>query len=271
MAKRRNAKSSFNGWAFLAFIIVIGLIVEYFIPILILIGLAGGGYLLYKKNKAGQELQLTTQIDDLKTLIASTDRKIKRLETYEKKGDETGYLRLAEDIESNLTTIEGQTERLKSEIEPAVAKRIFEKIDNVREEMATTMTKMGDVTQKAIHTDLPEEVRQIIRNIRVDHQTITEKIEQSESGNKEELMAVHHMQMERFEDILEGYQKMLAEPKNYYHAEERIAAAVDAMKQFDLDLDETLKQLNEADMRDFEISLRIIKHKTKDDGGDDDE
>ena len=34
-----------------------------------------------------------------------------------------------------------------------------------------------------------------------------------------------------------------------------------AIEQFDLDLDETLRQLNEADLRDFDISLRILTKK----------
>ncbi|MEW4353326.1 hypothetical protein AB1I63_00255 [Streptococcus pneumoniae] len=266
MAKR--GKSSFNGWTLLALLFVLGFIVQYFIPIVVVLGLAGTGYYFFKRNQTNQQVSLTMQVDELKKLIASTDRKIHRLDQY-KKEDSERYIALAGEVEGQLAIIEDKTQRLQTEIEPAVVKRIFDKIDEVREEISLSRAELEETHKTPSFKDLPEDVQQIIRNIKIDHKAITEKIEQSESGNKEELMAVHHMQMERFEDILEGYQKMLEAPKNYYHAKERLEAAVSAMKQFDLDLDETLKQLNEADMRDFDISLRIIKHKTREeDKGD---
>lgn len=89
-----------------------------------------------------------------------------------------------------------------------------------------------------------------------------EKIAQSDSGNKEELTAVHQSQMERFEDVLQGYLKIKASPKDFHNAEERLEKAKAAMEQFDIDLDDTLKELNEADMRDFDISLRIITNES---------
>ena len=46
--------------------------------------------------------------------------------------------------------------------------------------------------------------------------------------------------------------------KNYYNAEERLAKAKAAMEKFDLALDETLRKLNESDLKDFDISLRMM-------------
>ena len=73
--------------------------------------------------------------------------------------------------------------------------------------------------------------------------------------------------MEHYEDILEGYLKIKASPKDFYNAEERLAKAKAAIKQFDLDLDEALRQLNEADLRDFDISLRILDKEKHTDTG----
>ena len=67
--------------------------------------------------------------------------------------------------------------------------------------------------------------------------------------------------MEHYEDILEGYLKIKTSPKDFYNAKERLSSAKVAIEQFDLDLDETLRQLNEADLRDFDISLRILTKK----------
>lgn len=59
-------------------------------------------------------------------------------------------------------------------------------------------------------------------------------------------------------DILEGYLKIKQAPKNFYNAEERLEKARLAIEKFDKELDETLRQLNERDLKDFDISLRIM-------------
>ena len=76
--------------------------------------------------------------------------------------------------------------------------------------------------------------------------------------NKEELTALHEADMERFRDILEGYLKIKKSPKDYYNAEERLSQAKTAMEKIDLALDETLRKLNESDLKDFDISLRMM-------------
>ena len=75
---------------------------------------------------------------------------------------------------------------------------------------------------------------------------------------KEELTALHEADMDRFRDILDGYLKIKKAPKNYYNADERLAKAKTAMEKFDLALDETLRKLNESDLKDFDISLRMM-------------
>ena len=67
----------------------------------------------------------------------------------------------------------------------------------------------------------------------------------------------------KFKTILEGYLKIKANPKNYNRAEERLQQAKAAIEQFDLELDQVLRELNETDMRDFDISLRILEKDRK--------
>ena len=69
---------------------------------------------------------------------------------------------------------------------------------------------------------------------------------------------MHDINMKRFRDILEGYLKIKQAPKDYYKADERLEQAQKALEQFDLDLDETLRRLNESQLQDFEISLRMM-------------
>ena len=72
------------------------------------------------------------------------------------------------------------------------------------------------------------------------------------------MATIHNLKMEKFQTVLEGYLKIKANPKNYNRSEERLEQARVAIEQFDLELDQVLRELNETDMRDFDISLRIL-------------
>ena len=100
------------------------------------------------------------------------------------------------------------------------------------------------------------EIIQSYRNIQKDHQLILQKIK--EAQNQSELEVLHGINMKRFRDILEGYLKIKQSPKDYYNADTRLSQAQKALEQFDLDLDETLRRLNESQLQDFEISLRMM-------------
>ena len=100
------------------------------------------------------------------------------------------------------------------------------------------------------------EIIQSYRNIQKDHQLILQKIK--EAQNQSELEVLHGINMKRFRDILEGYLKIKQSPKDYYNADARLEQAQRALEQFDLDLDETLRRLNESQLQDFEISLRMM-------------
>ncbi|RXS49507.1 hypothetical protein ER615_07370, partial [Streptococcus pyogenes] len=105
------------------------------------------------------------------------------------------------------------------------------------------------------------ELKPYYDNIQTDHQAILAKIQGAD--NQEELLALHEANMRRFEDILTGYLKIKEEPKNYYNAAARLEQAKQAIQQFDEDLDETLRRLNESDLKDFDISLRIMQGATQ--------
>ncbi|WP_105207214.1 hypothetical protein [Streptococcus suis] len=113
--------------------------------------------------------------------------------------------------------------------------------------------------QKRI-SELASEILETYCNIQRDNQVILEKLENA-ADKREELTAIHEANMSRFRDILQGYLKIKESPKDYFNAEERLAQAKLALETFDRDLDDTIKQFNEADMQDFEISLRMMKKK----------
>lgn len=130
---------------------------------------------------------------------------------------------------------------------------------NVKEDTITPLKDESWNEQKQI-SELAPEILETYCNIQRDNQVILEKLENA-PDKREELTAIHEANMSRFRDILQGYLKIKEAPKDYFNAEERLAQAKLALETFDRDLDDTIKQFNEADMQDFEISLRMMKKK----------
>ncbi|HEL1559884.1 TPA: hypothetical protein TXI96_001803 [Streptococcus suis] len=112
--------------------------------------------------------------------------------------------------------------------------------------------------EQGMIADLAPEILETYCNIQRDNLVILEKLENA-TDKREELTAIHEANMNRFNDILQGYLKIKKSPKDYFNAEERLVQAKSAMEMFDKDLDDTIKQFNEADMKDFEVSLRMMK------------
>ncbi|HFI0106380.1 TPA: hypothetical protein ACGOV5_001380 [Streptococcus suis] len=130
------------------------------------------------------------------------------------------------------------------------------------DQMENTVVDYPDETwdeQKRI-SELAPEILETYCNIQRDNQVILEKLENA-TDKREELTAIHEANMNRFRDILQGYLKIKESPKDFFNAEERLAQAKLALETFDRDLDDTIKQFNEADMQDFEVSLRMMKKK----------
>ena len=166
-----------------------------------------------------------------------------------------------------LREIHQEADHLKSYIDDDVYNRIDKKVRTVRANIDVQLERLDRESQVDLENAEPEELApelsQTLANIAIDHQAILDKIATSAEGDKEELTAIHSLKMEKFQTILEGYLKIKANPKNYNRAEERLQQAKAAIEQFDLELDQVLRELNETDMRDFDISLRILEKDRK--------
>ncbi len=272
-----NQQPEWFSWIWiLVFVFGSGAVASYLIPIAILGAI---GYVIYrhqsqKKVRIEAKQASIGRIEDLKSEIGQADRRIKKLEGYQEDGDQESYQNLALEILPQLTYIKNAANDLRGEIPASVYQRIQTKIRTVTDEIDEQLRKIEREKKrkeaqpkKTSLEELAPELVATVRNIQIDHEAILQKISQSESNNKEELTAIHQSQMEHYEDILEGYLKIKASPKDFYNAEERLAKAKAAIEQFDLDLDEALRQLNEADLRDFDISLRILDKEKHTDTG----
>ena len=263
-----NQQPEWFSWIWiLVFVFGSGAVASYLIPIAILGAIGYGIYRHQSQKKVRIEAKQASigRIEDLKSEIGNADRRIKELEGYQEDGDQESYQNLALEILPQLTYIKNAANDLRGEIPTSVYQRIQTKIRTVTDEIDEQLKKIEREKKrkeaqpkKTSLEKLAPELVATVRNIQIDHEAILQKISQSESNNKEELTAIHQSQMEHYEDILEGYLKIKASPKDFYNAEERLAKAKAAIEQFDLDLDETLRQLNESDLRDFDISLRIL-------------
>ena len=272
-----NQQPEWFSWIWiLVFVFGSGAVASYLIPIAILGAIGYGIYRHQSQKKVRIEAKQASigRIEDLKSEIGQADRRIKKLEGYQEDGDQESYQNLALEILPQLTYIKNAANDLRGEIPASVYQRIQTKIRTVTDEIDEQLRKIEREKKrkeaqpkKTSLEELAPELVATVRNIQIDHEAILQKISQSESNNKEELTAIHQSQMEHYEDILEGYLKIKASPKDFYNAEERLAKAKAAIEQFDLDLDETLRQLNEADLRDFDISLRILDKEKHTDTG----
>ena len=272
-----NQQPEWFSWIWiLVFVFGSGAVASYLIPIAILGAIGYGIYRHQSQKKVRIEAKQASigRIEDLKSEIGHADRRIKELEDYQEDGDQESYQNLALEILPQLTYIKNAANDLRGEIPTSVYQRIQTKIRTVTDEIDEQLKKIEREKKrkeaqpkKTSLEELAPELVATVRNIQIDHEAILQKISQSESNNKEELTAIHQSQMEHYEDILEGYLKIKASPKDFYNAEERLAKAKAAIEQFDLDLDEALRQLNEADLRDFDISLRILDKEKQTDTG----
>ena len=272
-----NQQPEWFSWIWiLVFVFGSGAVASYLIPIAILGAIGYGIYRHQSQKKVRIEAKQASigRIEDLKSEIGHADRRIKELEAYQEDGDQESYQNLALEILPQLTYIKNAANDLRGEIPASVYQRIQTKIRTVTDEIDEQLRKIEREKKrkeaqpkKTSLEELAPELVATVRNIQIDHEAILQKISQSESNNKEELTAIHQSQMEHYEDILEGYLKIKASPKDFYNAEERLAKAKAAIEQFDLDLDEAVRQLNEADLRDFDISLRILDKEKHTDTG----
>ncbi|WMB28748.1 hypothetical protein N1496_04665 [Streptococcus didelphis] len=220
-----------------------------------------------------RQLELYSQerakrIQNLKDTVHLADKQSQLLSKYLLEQDIQNFQLLAQQLLPKIQFIKEESYQLKPYIPQDVYKRINQKADNVRVdtvlqlEQAQIDSKMSQelVLDKLVSQDAPE-VTKIYKSVLKDSEAIIEKIKLAD--NSAELAAIHESSMQHFYDILNGYLKIKASPKDYYNAQERLDQALEALKEFDLDLDETLRKLNESDLKDFDISLRIIQKQSQ--------
>ncbi|WP_367007169.1 hypothetical protein ABZ559_02735 [Streptococcus sp. ZY19097] len=268
---RPPRSNSWLGVVFVGIILlaVLGWIIQLLIPVLVLGGVGYGIYYLATRQTRLDKVNTAQRLQDLKDEIQVADRQVKLLDNYLDEKDYTQYSIVARQLLPKIQNIQSEATSLKDKMDLKIYKRVVKKAVEVEEDIKLQLEKLNispntapaSSEEKDILKRAPE-LTEVYTNIQRDHASILERIEQAD--NKAELLALHEANMKRFDDILTGYLKIKENPNNYYNAEERLAQAESALEKFDLDLDETLRQLNESDLKDFDVSLRMMNTEHKD-------
>lgn len=249
---------------------VIGIVAVSFLsavwPFLLAAGVGYGVYRMATKQYRLEKSNTALRLQDLKDSIGRTDRQLKLLDGYLEEKNFNQYAVLSRQLLPQLTSIKEEADALKSKMDFNIYKRITTKVTQVTTDISAQLEKIG---LTAVDGQLSEEEEMLMklapellscyRNIKMDDQVIRQKLKNS--SNRAELTALHDANMNRFTDILQGYLKIKENPKDFHKATERLEQAKLALEAFDLQLDETLRELNENDLSDFEISLRMMNQK----------
>lgn len=247
---------------------IFGLIFFFFLisnllPLLIMGGIGLGTYYLITKKSRKQKKLAHNQLLLLESNLQSTAQE---MQTLGQLLDQQNYLKFevsAKNMLQKLHSYSYVVYSIQKYIDFQDFNRISQKINSQTSAIQTELKKLRispdsqpASSEEEIILRMAPEIIQPYHNIQNDHSQILEKIK--ETDNPSELEALHSISMKRFRDILDGYLKIKASPKDYYNAEERLKQAKEALLQFDLDLDETLRKLNESQLQDFEISLHMM-------------
>lgn len=244
-------------------------IINNLVPLLVIGAIGLGGYYLITQKSRQQKKMAHNQLLLLDDNLHKSD---KEMQVLGQLLDQQNYLKFetsAKKLLQKLNSYSYLIYSIRPHIEPYAFIRVSQHIENQTTAIQQELKKLHispdskpATSEEEIILRMAPEIIQSYRNIQNDHRLILQKIKEAE--NPSELEALHEISMKRFRDILDGYLKIKELPKDYYNAELRLGQAQAALKQFDLELDETLRQLNESQLQDFEISLRMMNARQTD-------
>lgn len=264
--KYKTAKKQTSSIAIFAFLGLVVIVNLWFI--LLPLGLVAG--YIYKRDAIHRFFHRDSvkRLENLQLSIRSGYDHHQQL--LEEKGEDGSVLQLRSRLLGDLFELDQLYQKVGKYLDAYASKDVVDTLQlsyqlKMPQAQETTFTKTESpkpaeevMDEQAFIANLAPEILETYCNIQRDNLVILDKLEEA-SDKKEELRAIHESNMSRFQDILAGYLKIKQSPKDFFNAEERMEKAKLAMETFDRDLDQTIRQFNEADMQDFEVSLRMMK------------
>lgn len=255
----------------LVYVFIIGSFSEFMpdgILFLSMVGLGAAFKGVSKRQKQLQGQDMAKRIQHLKDTVHLADRQERELKSYILNNDSTNFKATATHLLEKIQNIKAESYELKGHLPNEVFRRINSRADEIKVDTMMQLEHLQIESHLDRHAEYDSqiekfapELKEYYQNVQTDHKRILKKLE--EADNTEELTAIHDSSMQQFYDILSGYLQIKESPKDYYNAEARLEQALEAIKKFDLDLDENLRQLNESALKDFEVSLRMMQDPKK--------
>ncbi|HFI2446248.1 TPA: hypothetical protein ACGO8L_000169 [Streptococcus suis] len=259
----RTKKNLFVSLGLLGGISILSGYSHFLFPILVLSALAYGTFFLIHRNTAKSSKNTALRLQNLKESISHSEQELKQLNNYLTSKNYSQYALLAQELLPQLTMIREETSELKYQLDTDISSAIIQQTIQEEEKILRQLKLLNLIAPSSF---ISEETKKILsiapelattyQNVKNDHIEILEQLKNLE--NAEELRVIHEINMKHYNDILDGYLKIKENPKNFYSAEERLAQSKLALEKFDADLDETLRKLNERQLNEFEISLRMM-------------
>ncbi|WP_105209916.1 hypothetical protein [Streptococcus suis] len=259
----RTKKNLFVSLGLLGGISILSGYSHFLFPILVLSALAYGTFFLIHRNTAKSSKNTALRLQNLKESISQSEKELKLLNNYLSSKEYSQYALLAQELLPQLKMIKEETSELKYHLDTDISSAIIQQTIQEEEKISKQLKLLNLIAPSSF---VSEETKKILRiapeiantyqNVQNDHIEILEQLKNLE--NTEELRVIHEINMKHYKDILDGYLKIKENPKNFYSADERLAQSKLALEKFDTDLDETLRKLNERQLNDFEISLRMM-------------
>ena len=194
--------------------------------------------------------------DKLKNYIDVLADDLESIENFKQDKKSIEYTLLFGKIQPTLHLIKTEAVILKDKIDIKTYNKIISTVekysqsDFVNSEFKTT-------EEKNIFYEAPELIG-LYRNIQKDNNEILYIIEKSNPSNAYELLAEQEIIANRVADLINGYLEIKKDPKNVHNATVRMEDAIKALTIIDTDLDEKLKTLNEPNLHDFDVTLKLI-------------
>ncbi|MBO3643340.1 hypothetical protein [Streptococcus suis] len=265
--RTRANNNLFVGLGLLGGISILSGYSHFLFPILVLSALAYVAFFLIHRNTAKSTKNTALRLQNLKESISHSEQELKQLSNYLKTKNYSQYVLLAQELLPQLNMIKEETSELKYYLDTDISSAIIQQTIQEEEKILKQLKLLNLIAPSSF---ISEETKKILRiapeiantyqNVQNDHIEILQQLKNLE--NAEELKGIHEINMKHYKDILDGYLKIKENPQNFYSAEERLAQSKLALEKFDADLDETLRKLNERQLNEFEISLRMMSKET---------
>jgi hypothetical protein len=106
------------------------------------------------------------------------------------------------------------------------------------------------------------EIKTSVTTIMNDDSKIINQLTKSETSDKQELIDLHQVTMEHFINVVTTYFSIKDAPENFHDAEQRLETIKSTVIKYDRDLDGVIQKINENNLHDFEVALRMVLTQT---------